>query len=59
MQTAVPEAMCKMFGNTFIKDIENFKNFDVVGIGPGIGKHLSHKQLLQKVFKNSTKPCCN
>jgi NAD(P)H-hydrate epimerase len=56
MQTAIPEAMCKMFGNTFIKDIENFKNFDVVGIGPGIGKHLSHKQLLQKVFKNSSTP---
>jgi len=28
----------------------------VVGIGPGIGKHLSHKQLLQKVFKNSASP---
>ncbi|MEP6926488.1 MAG: NAD(P)H-hydrate dehydratase [Ginsengibacter sp.] len=56
MQTAVPEAMCKMFGNTFIKDIENLKNFDVIGIGPGIGRHLSHKQLLQKVFKNFRKP---
>jgi hydroxyethylthiazole kinase-like uncharacterized protein yjeF len=56
MQTAIPEAMCKMFGNTFIKDIENSKNFDAVGLGPGIGKHLSHKQLLQKVFKNSKSP---
>ncbi len=56
MQTAIPEAMCKMFGNTFIKDIENLKNFDAVGIGPGIGRHLSHKQLLQKVFKNSKNP---
>lgn len=56
MQTAVPEAMCAMFGNTFIKDIDNLKSFDVVGIGPGIGRHLSHKQLLQKVFKNSKNP---
>ena len=56
MQTAIPEAMCKMFGNTFIKDIENLKNFDAIGIGPGIGRHLSHKQLLQKVFKNSKNP---
>ena len=56
MQTAVPEAMCAMFGNTFIKDIDNLKNFDVTGIGPGIGRHLSHKQLLQKVFKNSNGP---
>ncbi|HSQ44135.1 MAG TPA: NAD(P)H-hydrate dehydratase [Ginsengibacter sp.] len=56
MQTAVPEAMCAMFGNTFIKDIDNLKSFDVIGIGPGIGRHLSHKQLLQKVFKNSKGP---
>jgi ADP-dependent NAD(P)H-hydrate dehydratase / NAD(P)H-hydrate epimerase len=56
MQTSVPEAMCKMFGNTFIKDIENLKSFDVVGIGPGIGRHISHKHLLQKVFKTSKTP---
>lgn len=56
MQTSVPEAMCTMFGNKFIKGIENLKNFDVIGIGPGIGKHLSHKQLLQKIFKNSKGP---
>ncbi len=56
MQTSVPEAMCAMFGNTFIKDIDNLKNFDVTGIGPGIGRHLSHKQLLQKVFRNSIGP---
>ena len=56
MQTSLPEAMCKIFGNTFIKDIESVKNFDSIGIGPGIGRHLSHKQLLQKVFKNSKNP---
>jgi ADP-dependent NAD(P)H-hydrate dehydratase / NAD(P)H-hydrate epimerase len=56
MQTSVPEAMCKIFGNTFIKDIENLKSFDVVGIGPGIGRHISHKHLLQKVFKISKTP---
>ncbi|MEP7144256.1 MAG: NAD(P)H-hydrate dehydratase [Ferruginibacter sp.] len=56
MQAAVPEAMCKTFGNTFIKDIDNLKNFNATGIGPGIGKHLSHKQLLQRVFKTSANP---
>src|SRR6185437_6362019 len=56
MQTSVPEAMCMMYGNTFVKDIDNLKNFDVIGIGPGIGRHLSHKELLQKVFKNSKGP---
>lgn len=56
MQTSVPEAMCKVFGNKFIKDVKDFKGLDAVGIGPGIGKHLSHKQLLQSVFKNFKKP---
>jgi hydroxyethylthiazole kinase-like uncharacterized protein yjeF len=56
MQTSLPEAMCAVFGNTFIKDVDNLKNFDVTGIGPGIGRHLSHKELLQKVFKTSKGP---
>ena len=56
LQSAVPEAMCKTFGNTFIKDIKNFKNFDVIGIGPGIGKHSSHKQLLQNLFRKFKNP---
>ncbi len=56
MQTAVPEAMCKMFGNTFIKDVTNLKGFNVIGIGPGIGKHPSHKQLLQSVFRDFKNP---
>ncbi|MDQ2864258.1 MAG: NAD(P)H-hydrate dehydratase, partial [Bacteroidota bacterium] len=56
MQIAVPEAMCTMFGNTFIKDVKNVKDFDVIGIGPGIGKHVSHTELLQKVFRDFKKP---
>ena len=56
MQTSVPEAMCKTFGNTFIKEIKGFKDFDVIGIGPGIGKHSSHKELLQNLFRNFKKP---
>ena len=53
VQNSVPEAMCRVFGKTFIKDVTKLSEFDVVGIGPGIGKHPSHKQLLQTVFKNS------
>jgi hydroxyethylthiazole kinase-like uncharacterized protein yjeF len=56
MQTSIPEAMCRVFGNKFIKDVDDFKSFDTVGIGPGIGKHLSHKQLLQNLFRNFKKP---
>jgi len=56
LQTSVPEAMCKTFGNTFIKDAKNFKEFDVIGIGPGLGKHPSHKELMQNLFRNFKKP---
>ncbi|HEV8083717.1 MAG TPA: NAD(P)H-hydrate dehydratase [Chitinophagaceae bacterium] len=56
MQTSVPEAMCKIFGKTFIKEIKDLEDFNVVGIGPGIGKHASHKKLLQTVFTNFKKP---
>ena len=56
IQTSVPEAMCKTFGNNFIVEIKDFKDFDVIGIGPGIGKYFSHKELLQNLFSNFKKP---
>lgn len=56
LQTSVPEAMCKTFGNNYLENADNFTNFDVIGIGPGIGKHPSHKDLLQNLFKNFKKP---
>lgn len=56
VQTSVPEAMCKVFGEKFIKDPIDFKGFDVIGIGPGIGQHASHKKLLKDVFVDFKKP---
>jgi NAD(P)H-hydrate epimerase len=56
LQTSVPEAMCRVFGNKFIKDAKHFNDFEVIGIGPGIGKYESHKQLLTDLFSNSKKP---
>lgn len=56
LQTSVPEAMCKIFGEKYIKDADGYKDFDVIGIGPGIGKHSSHKQLLLNLFKDFKKP---
>jgi NAD(P)H-hydrate epimerase len=56
MQICAPEAMCKVYGNTFIKNIDDLVNFNVVGIGPGIGKYNSHKKLLQNLFENRGKP---
>ena len=55
-QTSVPEAMAKTFGNTYLKDVTDFKNFDVVGIGPGIGRHSSHKELLRNLFTSFKNP---
>jgi NAD(P)H-hydrate epimerase len=48
--------MCKTFGNTFIEGINDFEDFGVIGIGPGIGKYFSHKELLQNLFSNFKKP---
>jgi NAD(P)H-hydrate epimerase len=56
VQTSVPEAMCKVFGDEFVKAPTGFENFDVIGIGPGIGQHASHKTLLKDLFTSFKKP---
>jgi NAD(P)H-hydrate epimerase len=56
MQTAVPEAMCIVSGEKHISDFDGFQHFDVVGIGPGIGKLTSHVKLLENLFKSFKKP---
>jgi NAD(P)H-hydrate epimerase len=56
LQTALPEAMCKVFGDKYLKDVNDFNDFDVIGIGPGIGKYESHKKLLTDLFLNFKKP---
>ena len=56
LQTTVPEAMCKVFGYKFLKDTKGYNDFDVIGVGPGIGKHSSHTQLLLNLFREFKKP---
>lgn len=56
MQTAVPEAMCKIAGEKHIHGYREYEDFDVVGIGPGIGKYDSHKKLIEDLFTNFKKP---
>jgi ADP-dependent NAD(P)H-hydrate dehydratase / NAD(P)H-hydrate epimerase len=56
IQTAVPEAMCKTYGNKHLEKVKGIKDFDVIGIGPGIGRYDSHVKLLEKVFKKFRKP---
>lgn len=56
LQTSVPEAMCKVSGERFLKNVTDFEDFDVIAIGPGIGKYDSHKILLQNLFRKCKSP---
>src|SRR6185437_15103036 len=56
LQSCVPEAMCKVFGEKYINDPGDFSDFSVIGIGPGIGKYPSHKKLLKDLFATFKKP---
>ena len=50
MQSAVPEAMCKICGEQFIGAIENMQEYDSIGIGPGIGRQEGIPGVLAKIF---------
>ena len=56
IQTAVPEAMCKTFGQSFLEKPSGYNDFDAIGIGPGIGDALSHKDLLKQLFTDFQQP---
>jgi ADP-dependent NAD(P)H-hydrate dehydratase / NAD(P)H-hydrate epimerase len=56
LQQAVPEAMCKVTGDEYLLPFDGIEKFDAVGIGPGIGIHPSHKELISGIFKQNKKP---
>lgn len=56
VQTAVPEAMCKVNGDQYIVNAEGVDKFNAVGIGPGIGLHPTHAALLSSIFSKVQKP---
>lgn len=56
LQTSVPEAMCQTFGKKKLGDLPDKLNFDVIGVGPGIGNIPSHKKLLKHLFKKFSRP---
>jgi len=56
MQTSVAEAMAKVSGGRYIKELPVLENFNSVGAGPGIGIHSSHKALLHELFAGYKKP---
>ncbi|MBK7558682.1 MAG: NAD(P)H-hydrate epimerase [Chitinophagaceae bacterium] len=54
LQTTAPEAMCMVAGEDYLISAPGIEKCNAVGIGPGIGIHATHKELLLEVFKNST-----
>jgi hydroxyethylthiazole kinase-like uncharacterized protein yjeF len=56
LQTAAPEAMTKISGDTFISSADDISKYDSLGIGPGIGLYASHQELLKTTFTDFKKP---
>ena len=48
--------MCLVSGEEYILSANEIKKFDAVGIGPGIGLHPSHADLLKQIFLQINKP---
>lgn len=55
LQISAPEAMTKIAGEDFIKNVEGLEKFDSLSIGPGIGIYESHNNLLKEVFSQYKK----
>ncbi|MBO9570684.1 MAG: NAD(P)H-hydrate dehydratase [Chitinophagaceae bacterium] len=57
MQISVPEAMSKQEeGDEYILSVSSLDKYDTLGIGPGLGQHQSHKELLLRIFNTYRKP---
>ncbi|MEP6748128.1 MAG: NAD(P)H-hydrate dehydratase [Bacteroidota bacterium] len=57
MQVAAPEAMSKTEdGDDYIEKLSGITKYDAIGIGPGLGLHNSHAQLLEDLFSSYKKP---
>lgn len=50
MQTAVPEAMCKVCGEEYIVSVTGMQKFDAIGIGPGMGTGTANIEILKNIF---------
>ena len=56
LQPTVPEAMSFIAGEDYILSANGIEKFSAVGIGPGMGNHLSHKKLLTDIFEKINTP---
>lgn len=57
LQTAIPEAMCSVSDeNDFITDLPNLENYNVIGVGPGIGTNKQTQNVLKLLIQNTKIP---
>ncbi len=56
LQTAVPEAMSFVAGEDYLLSAPEIEKCKAVGIGPGMGRYLSHKNLLKGIFEKVKTP---
>ena len=57
MQSSIPEAMCLIDDSEdFISNCPDVSLFDVLGVGPGLGKAEETAKALKLIIQNSTKP---
>jgi hydroxyethylthiazole kinase-like uncharacterized protein yjeF len=57
MQTAVPEAMCKVEeGTGYITAFSSPEKYQAIGIGPGLGQHDLHAALMEYIFQHYHRP---
>ncbi|MBT8196592.1 MAG: NAD(P)H-hydrate dehydratase [Bacteroidia bacterium] len=57
MQIKLPEVMVQQdISKNYISEIANIENYDVIGIGPGLGTEKSTQKGLKKLFQSYKKP---
>ena len=62
MQISAPEAMSKCngkpgeAGEEYVHSITGANAYDVIGIGPGLGRDAAHAALLQNIFEQNNQP---
>jgi len=57
MQTSVPEAMCITDENeTIITSFPSLSNYNVIGIGPGLGTHPMSIKMMSELLKQQNTP---
>jgi len=57
MQTAIPEVMVTTdFGERFLTGLPDIKQYDAIGIGPGIDKHIDTYEVISQLVSRYSKP---